>query len=592
MTRLEPLSLVQPNAALFAPRRPHAERRGVAMMLAILSVATASVLTAGYIASRESTPAIGANAAAALSSECAARSAANTAIAILETQANWAGDADPTALVTDFTIAGAKVTVLVTDLQGNPPTASTTDLLVTSTAVSGATRAVAQRVVRYQRATTPSVAIDPYLGEFALFSTGTLTIDSAATVANWSKSPAALAGKKVRLGAGFTGSASLTIDSAATVMDTSLIVNSSGTAALKAKSGDANLVAGDALPLDVPALQAALPASFALIPIASLTNRSYSGNSGSTLAAGRYQNVTISNQFVATFDAANGPLYSVNNLTLDTQGVLRIKGNVQICIRGDLTVQNLATVELGDANATVTFYLSRHVSVNDAGLGIGRTVARDTNRSATGVASYTAPDRVRFVSLNPLSGGIASGQMFAVIAKGLALGCFHMPGATVLIDSNSGLIGRVTGSDVRVKSNGALLYDPALDSNAGFTARKGPLYNADGSPIAGLVLGLTTYNVLGGAQGLGAFVQGVVDAATVLVISDDTPVATPRSGERVRAMTWPMTAFALESASGATSDTSGGIVSNELAVRLTAQQAVVASGSGKVLVAADAVAAD
>lgn len=590
MTRLEPMSLDQPDAAPRAPIAPRAERRGVAMMLAILSVATASVLTAAYIASRESTPAIGANASAAVASECAARSAANTAIAILETQANWAGDADPTALVTDFAIAGAKVTVLVTDLQGNPPTATTTDLLVTSTAVSGATRAVAQRVVRYQRATTPIVAIDPYLGEFALFSTGTLTIDSAATVANWSKSPAALAAKKVRLGAGFAASASLTIDPAATVVDTSLIVNSSGTAALKSRVGDAKLVAGDALPLDVPAVQASLPLGFTLIPVASLTNRSYSGVSGATLAAGRYENVNITNQFVATLDAANGPMYSVNNLTLDTQGVLRIRGNVQICIRGDLAVSNRATVELGDANATVTFYLARHASVNDAGLGIGRTVARDTNRSATGVASYTAPDRVRFVSLNPLSGGTASGHMFVVTAKALALGCFHLPGATVLIDSNSGLIGRVTGANVRVRSNGTLLYDPALDSNAGFTARKGPLYNADGSPIAGLVTGLTTFNVLSGAQGLGAFVQAAVDAATVLVISDDTPVATPRSGERVCAMTWPMTAFALES--GATSDTSGGIVSNELSTRLSAQQALVASGSGKVLVAADAVAAD
>lgn len=552
--------------------RSDSNRRGVAMMLALVALATASVLTTTYVVSRENTPIIGANAAAAASAEWAAKSGANTAVAILQTQADWLGDADPTALLTDFSLAGAKVSVLVTDLNGNPPEAGDTDLLLTTTAVVGTTRKVLQRVVRYQHSIAPDAVVDPSLGEFALFGAAALSVDDTSTVGVWGLSPSAVAGKKAKMGAGFASSSSLTLGASAKLNGASLVVNASAGSGLKSMVNDAKLVKGEALPLDVPAAPASLPSSITTAGLAYSTGDKYYNAGTYTISKpGRYGLLDIDNGGVVTLDDTQGGDFSFAKLDMRQQAVLRIKGKVRVELRAEMALVDRATVELADDASSVEFYVRKAVSLDDAGLGVDRTVARNLSRSAASVTQYARPDRVRVYSMNLLSGGV-SNQNVALRGKSIAMASIHAPSQNLTVDANSVIIGRATADRVVIKNGGAVYYDPALDNNAGFTTRAGPLYDAAGAPVAGLVAGLTAFNAALGLQALPGVIRTTV--GVVSVVLPTAGVVAPRSAERAVGADWPVTALALEKP-GAPSDTTAALGANEIVTRLAAQKTML-----------------
>ncbi len=569
-------------------RRP-APRRGVAMMLALVALATASVLTTSYVVSRDSSPVIGANAAAAAASEWAAKSGANAAVAILQTQANWLGDADPTALLTDFTLAGAKVSVLVTDLNGNAPKASDTDLLLTTTAVVGTTRKVLQRVVRYQPSTAPDAVVDPSLGEYALFGATSLSVDDTSTVGVWGLSPSAVAGKKAKMGAGFASSSSLTLGSSAKLNGASLVVNASAGASLKAMVNDARLIKGEALPIDVPAAPASLPSSITAAGLAYTTGDKYYNAGTYTISKpGRYGLLDIDSAGVVTIDDSQGGDYSFAKLDMRQQGVLRVQGNVRIELRAEMALADRAAIELADANSSVEFYVRKAVSINDSGVGVDRAVARNVSRAVGSVTQYRSPSQVRIHSLTLLSGGFSS-QNVAIFGKSIAHASFHTPGQNLTVDGSAVVIGRATADRVVVKNGAAVYYDPALDNNAGFTTRAGPPYDAAGVPVAGLLPGLTAFNALLGNQTLPTVIRTTV--GVVSIVLPTAGVVAARSAERAVGADWPVTALALES-TGPAADTSGALGANEVVTRLAAQKSVIMANDANVLVLAGNPASD
>ena len=70
-------------------------RRGLAMLLVIISVIIATVLATAYLASRDNSLPIGDNAKSAASARWSALSSIDVAIAVIETRTDWR-TADPT----------------------------------------------------------------------------------------------------------------------------------------------------------------------------------------------------------------------------------------------------------------------------------------------------------------------------------------------------------------------------------------------------------------------------------------------------------------------------------------------------------------
>ena len=64
-------------------------RRGIAMLLVMVSIAVASILASAYLVSRDNSLAISRNSVAATQARWAAMSGLEMAIAILQTKTNW-----------------------------------------------------------------------------------------------------------------------------------------------------------------------------------------------------------------------------------------------------------------------------------------------------------------------------------------------------------------------------------------------------------------------------------------------------------------------------------------------------------------------
>ncbi len=516
------------------------QRRAMATLLVMVSLAAAMVLTVAYASSRQGSAVVGQNAVATGAAATAARAGAEIAQSILQTDQGWQSDADPDVLYKEFSLNNAKVSIYATTVQGGAPGATEQDVLITSRANVNGIDAVVQRVVRYQPSRSPGQGIDPFMDEFAIYATGKLDIESTCTVARWMLSPASRAGKAIKVGLGFTSASDFTIHPSSVIPGMALYTVPGAASGLTSAAATARYAPGDALPVAPRALPAAMPSSInSLSSVGS--NQTIDGISASR-GQGRWDSFDVKNSGVLTLGTSGATtLYNINNLTVDAQGVLLIHGNVRMGVRGDLHVKSRGCIELAPG-AKLTIYFAKNLAIDNAAVGLDRTIARNESRALSDVLQYKPPVDIALVALSPSHGG-TTGKNHSIKNRSLVLANLHAPYDNPTVENDSILFGRVTGRDVAIKSSSAIYYDPAMDRNMGFTTRSGPLYTVDGGAASSLATALGLGGDLTGCEVLPALVSGLCSSKPATVVSTG---ATARAGYRARAIEWPFGAFALE----------------------------------------------
>jgi len=545
------------SAALNPPTRPRASRRGVAMLLVIVAMGSATILTTSYLVSRSNSPGIGENATGAATAHWAARASADIAEAILETEADWRSEASDGILIDNAALGGADVTVYVTDLEGNPPDGDDRDVLVSVEAIAGGVRAIEERLVNVRPDVPVEEAIDPQLNEYAAFAGNEIRFEADALVGVWPRSPAARSGRPAKLGSGFTDFSRFNMDPGALLHNVAFFPDADAGQLLTGVTDEQRFADGAQVPLDVPIRPAALPDGIATLPQANfngdevdedLTLDPADISPGTPLSEGRYRNLTIEQGAVVTLgEAGQRRAYSVGDMTIRDASALRVVGDVAIHVRGNLNIQNGSTIEIDEASTgRAVIFAANDVQVQDSGLGVEAAVAQNTARTWEDVTVYRAPSRLKVVTIREADGGNSSSSV-QIKNQSIAHASLHVPTAQVELNDNSALIGRAAANRLRVHSGSALLYDPVLDRSVGFTATDGPLYNADGTPIDGLqetIDGLdplaTTADVSNALISVTGSLLGGGSGGGTTNISD-------RVDQRAEGRIWPIRALALES---------------------------------------------
>lgn len=539
------------------PRAARRDRRGVAMLLALCAVATATIVTAAYVASRENTPDIGANAVEAATAKWSAESAGDLAVAALQTGLDLSSLSDPSTLVSSFDIAGGTATVSVTDANGDPPASDASQVVVTVTANVGGVTTTTQRIVNLQPPVPLAECIDPELGEFGVFATDALTIENGAALAPWNLSPAHAVGRTVDLGLAFSSASNLSVGASAAFVNARLFTGANAASSLKTQVTGASYVGGAALPVDVPAMRAAVPSAAKGLVLRNVLNMTI--NSTRSLASGHYQDLSIGGGAVVTLSGA----YSVSDLAIENSAVVRISGDVLIHCRDDLEIRNLGAIEFVDANSKVTFFVADSFILNNAAVGVDRSIARNASRWGGSITTYTDPSRLKIYAVSTSDGGSAS-PTYQIQQNAIFTGSIIAPGASITISNSSCAFGRLTGGAVKLQTGCWLLYDPAFDKGQGFTKINGPLYTKDFQPVAGLTDAIASITSgvtdLLGVTGLLAGLLGGGDDDGP--ISDSPDGVTPRTADAATSSTWPSLAIALEE----TADT--GVASSGLLVNV------------------------
>jgi len=555
-------------------------RRGVALMLVVVAMGTAAVLTTAYMLSRDNSPAIGLNAQNTSASEWAARSGADMALAVLQTQANWV-DSAPEKLLEGFTIAGGTVSVALTDLEGDPPSGEERELAMTVVADVGGVKTVVQRLVTMAPDLEFHEAVDPELGEFGVYAGKALAVESASTVGPWPESPRALAGATNNIGAGFTESSGLVMDGTATIAATRLYVQPDANSTLQDLTSNPAFVGGETLQAKVPAIPPRVPDVFrSLIPWPS--DDYYGGGGGEdegghyyemgdtlvivnpgdsmTLVGGSHSNVYLDNPGVTlTLDGTvNGGDFHFDKIHLDHGAELVIKGHVRIQALDIVELRHGATIRLANEESSLRLFTMKNLLVDNAGIGVEADIAQDQDRDVT-TLGYRDPSKIRIYAVSEEDGG-DNNPRYHIKGGAIVCAAIHAPSADVEIQG-AALCGRATVGTMRIRDGARFLYDPAFNNGAGFTNKNGPLYTSGGQLIDGLAEALGTYSGSTGLEGLAAHLEASV------TVTEDLPSVglgdpTPRDAKRAMEKPWPFIAKAIETggySAGNTADQQGNL---------------------------------
>lgn len=525
------------------PRAPRA-RRAIAMILVVVALATATVLTTSYVASRDASPEIGRRAEDASDSMWGARSAANLAVAILQTEMRWS-DNNPDRLIESMRLAGADVEIVVTDLEGNPPDADDLDLIVTAKASAGGFETTAQKIVSYRPPVPIGEAFDPMLKEFAVYARTSLDLNSKSSIGVWPASPTPASFPKV--GLGFVSSSDIKAGAPTCLIMSEIYVSESATAALRAMTTDAAYRGGAVLPVAPPAVEASVPSAFSGLPHPYAPLRLPVPQDVDwedvqrDLLYGRYDDVSIEEGSVVTLDDAPQGIYAVDELYVDNGSTLVIKGDVHLGV-AKLRIASGSTIELADENSSLTIYIAEQMDIDNAAIGAPRAWAR-TNKSVRSVSDvpYLDPSRITIMT-------VGSGKETLRVRNGsAAVAQIHAPSAELSLESGAALFGRAT-ADV-VKLNDAVVgYDPGLDARSGFTNLDGPLYGSDGGllqEVVDLIAGLSVSSTLDSLFGAIADLSDAVTPDGGVVLTQDDPPS-PRDPDRAVGRDWPGQALSIE----------------------------------------------
>jgi uncharacterized membrane protein YgcG len=608
------------------------------MLLVIIALGAATALTSVYLSSRRNSGLIGRNAATAASAHWAANAAAELAVAAMQTGDDWRPLVSDGVLFDNIALSGAAVAALVTDLRGDPPDEHDADLVVTGVAAIDGVTATSQRIVSTIPAASLEEALNPYLDEYAVYVTDQMDLGSDGVIAVWPDSPAARLNPPVKLGSSNTAGDAFVIDPTAHLIQGVGYLPRDATSALRNLTGAEPFVGDWIVPVDVPVVPPSVSRFSDLVDRTKSNNTGGSGGGGRggslsliggatssgggnhqqftgsgtnvTLATGWYRKVTIDSGAVVTLNGGFEPaVYSIDDLELANNAVLRIVGEVHLQVRKDLRIRNGAAIELANDGSRLTIVAHGAVEIDNAGVGTPREVARNAARTLEDVPPDASPEAIRITTTlaapDPLSPSAGGGNLSIRIDGGsIVVAAIHAPETLVQIDEASILIGRVTAQELQIDGASALLYDPALDNRAGYTSPDGPLYTVDGDPIDGLFNALLTLPSDTTTDSLDDYVSAFIDELIYNTLNlTETLISSllsggstsgdpdPRVGSLAEPIIWPVDAYALERDSVSLTDAFAGtfvlvdqgiandtLIANELIMRSTGGTPTIPDG--------------
>ncbi len=514
------------------------------MMLVVVALAVGTVVAGVALTSRSVAPQLGVNAESASKANWAAQSATDLAVAALQTNLDLATLTDG-AMMSDFTIAGAKVNVVVTDLDGNPPASDATEVIVTVTAtVNGIPSVKSTRIALNPPPTAPA-EVDPYLSEFTLFAQSALTIEADSKITKWDLSPEAKSSTPIKVGTGFSALASLNINPDARFRDTALFVDATSSASLQTALNDSRFVAGDLLKIDIPARLVAIPAAVAALPLAATPSLTLTASNATFPRAQELSGtVLVKDLATLTLDEAVSPAYAFGGLMLTNNSIVIVRGNVDVEINGSLTVIDRSVIYV-EPGGSLDLFVRGNVYVQRSSIGAKPSVIDGSGCDPTLLADYLDPNAIRILA--PASS--YPNQTFMIEDRAFLVASVHMPKTAFTLRDRSVLSGRVSANSITVGAECRVYADTSMDNRNGYTNLAGALYDDSGNPVSGLtdiISGVLA--VLNAGKTAEQFAAQINSTANASIVAPPAPVdgTTARTASATSIINMPVDSMVLE----------------------------------------------
>ena len=492
-------------------RNYNTTRRGLAMMLVLLSVLMASILATSYLVSRDNSPAIGHNVSSSAAARQAAVSGLEMGIAILRNDEVWR-TADPDGkILDDYSLAGATVDITITDLE--TALAPTSESEYVGLTVSASVDGVTQSATAFAYSpTVPAESVASVdLSEFAAFGRDAIKLVDEATLARWPMAPQSPLGRRVALGTRATGGGSIECRDTAAAIDAT-VYHGPGASPLLVTNDNGPPIKQvgllDQIPMPDPPTPNTLPPDMSPDPDLDV-------NTPTTVNTDeRYDDIRVSTPAGVLTLQGNIVVTVEDNLELTSGSRIVIDGDVQLVVFDDLYLTD-AAIEV-KPGATLTLFVGDEFLLNNGYVGDERP---DDINDNTGTAPYTDLRRIRLYTIVTTS---EPTRDWILNNNSVIKATVYAPTSDFDIKVDSALYGRVAAARVRLYYNGALFYDHALHERRGYTNPASAVFEGGGS-IRPEVQGLALLDPIN--------LQTVADATGAIILADgrtyDPPIPPP-----------------------------------------------------------------
>ncbi len=418
--------------------RPTRHERGVALLLVLVAMATATTLTIGWLASQDNASLIGRNVVATSEARSVASSGLDLAISVMQTETDWRTKHQDGVLFRDLAVGDGTIHLSLLDPTTNlPPTSESVEIHVISTATVGA---ISQSVAAYVSLLggDEDEDLQQNVSGFALFSLSTIEINDNATVARWSAAPASALGHRLAMGTASSASRSVRIGDNAATIDTTLYHGQGPSPALMINSTEFDVNTMELpWPLALDGVQAPLDSSTASMPSP--------GNMGAldevpagSLRLGSHDVLHVSPAF---------PLLVEGNLLLDPGARLVIEGDARLQVGGTLVMDD-ASIELLP-HATLHAVIAAGAVISDSRIG--------------SMDGWIDPNRIT------LSHGADDtlAHTWHISGDSSLTGCIDGRAIDVVLQDHAVVQGRIAANRITLNDSSCLLYDHGLSEGIG-----------------------------------------------------------------------------------------------------------------------------
>ncbi len=414
--------------------RPLRPDRGIALLLVLVTMATATTLAIGWLASQDNASLVGRNVVATAEARSVASSGLDLAISVMQTESAWRTAHVDGVLFDAMPMGNGTIDLVLVDPTTNqPPAADCMEVHVIATATVGS---ISQSVAAYVSLLkdTGSDGIQTDVSGFALFSLSTIELNDRATIARWNEAPASALGRRLAMGTASDRSRSISIDDDAAAIDATVYHSASHSPALLVNDTGFNIDS-----VELPWAMSLAGTRESLPPAASSrmsTRRRFSARSapadGLRIAPGARLHVTES-----------APLRIDGDLHLSEGATLVIEGAARIEVGGHLTMDGAAIDLL--PGSTLHMVVEKGAVMDDASIG-------GSNR-------WISPDRIM------LSSGSDGDTAHPWLIRGSSsiTGCVEGRGVDLVLEDESVIKGRIAANSISLNDSTCVLYDHGLD---------------------------------------------------------------------------------------------------------------------------------
>ncbi len=450
-------------------------RRGVAMLMVVIALVVTSVLTTAILTTPDRLAPIAENAQDAARARWSARSAGNFTVSAIENEIK--ASAIGGKFKSDWDIARAEASVVVTNLAGDPPTDDDTDVLVTVTSKRGGIAKTTQRRLSVVPKFEGPAMVDTRLGDIALFVNETLDVTSS-KIGVW---PAAERFEKgeARIAMGTHALADV-LDGGIQLRGVfcSMPITAPGVAAWMKSNAITNILQ---IPVDLPNGVEPMPSLSGIeehwvldvLGLVRIARVDIGTRSGQDLSPdlGQYGELRIGAGAMVRLGTGT---YAFDDLRVQGGGELFIEGDTTLVVQDDAEIVGGSQI-LIKKGATLRLYVAGDLLIDDSVIGHWEGAGASAELRQAAISTYGPAGYSRL--------DVGAAGTIMISGRSVVLADIHAPDSEVEIEQ-SYLFGRLTGGDVTLDS-ACLYYEPSLDTKYGFTNLEGPLYDG-GVAIPGL----------------------------------------------------------------------------------------------------------